>query len=313
MSSKDTRGNESSDRHPCPWDGCNRSFDSARGMKVHHGGVHGESIAGTEVTCTVCGASKRTQTSIADNENHFCGSGCYGKWRSEELTGENHPSYDGSQEWRKKAVLEELYLDKGLSTYDIADRLGCSYQTVHDWLVYHGIPTRDSPTQRNKKYMPSKEVLEQQYSDGDPILEIAERHGTHFETVRRWLIRYGIERRPPANTLTGEDSYNWVPDGEKIGRREYDPLWRKRRIEAIELDGEECARCGMSREAHREEMGRDITVHHIRKARLFDDLEEAHALSNLITLCLSCHASIDNRGMPIDVRHLQRGRCRESC
>jgi len=39
-------------------------------------------------------------------------------------------------------VLEELYVGQGLSTYEIGDRLGCSYETVRRWLATFGIGRR---------------------------------------------------------------------------------------------------------------------------------------------------------------------------
>jgi hypothetical protein len=67
------------------------------------------------------------------------------------------------------------------------------------------------------------------------------------------------------------------------------PDWNGQRKKAIQRDGGECVACGMSRRQHRDEYGYDLHVHHIEARRTFDDLAEANKLSNLVTLCHSCH------------------------
>lgn len=207
--------------------------------------------------------------------------------------------FRGDNPWRDESTMRQLYLDEGLSTYEIGERLGCSYQTAHDWLTRHGIKTRKSPAQKKEVDCPSRSELEQKYNSGLTTAELAAEYSVCQQRVWQWLADYDIERRPPANELSGVDSYNWV---DNPIQREYDPLWKAQREKAIERDVE-CARCGMTRDEHRDEIGRDITVHHLRKARLFDDVEEAHELGNLITLCLPCHQAVER--YPIDVRHIQ--------
>lgn len=65
---------------------------------------------------------------------------------------------------------------------------------------------------------------------------------------------------------------------------------------AIQRDGEKCVQCGMTREEHREKFGIDITVDHINGVGKFDSKSETpnHSLSNLQTLCKTCHTRKDN-------------------
>jgi len=79
------------------------------------------------------------------------------------------------------------------------------------------------------------------------------------------------------------------------GRRTFrtGPNWRNQREEAIQRDDDQCVACGMSRAAHKQEYGYDIHVHHIEARRNFDDLEKANELSNLVTLCHSCHGTYE--------------------
>jgi hypothetical protein len=66
------------------------------------------------------------------------------------------------------------------------------------------------------------------------------------------------------------------------------------REKIIQRDGEKCVRCGMTREHHRAEYGKDITVDHIDgKGTGVPRNEKNNDPSNLQTLCLRCHTSKD--------------------
>ncbi len=88
--------------------------------------------------------------------------------------------------------------------------------------------------------------------------------------------------------LSGENNYNW-----KGGRIEYyGPNWYRQRRKARKRDGFTCHHCGKSEQ----ENERALDVHHIQPFRTFnyvtgenDNYKEANKLSNLISLCRSCH------------------------
>lgn len=73
--------------------------------------------------------------------------------------------------------------------------------------------------------------------------------------------------------------------------QDYGDEWDEIREEAIERDDEQCSSCGLTRSEHREEYSEDLHVHHKEPLRSFESVEEAHQLSNLVTLCKSCHFS----------------------
>lgn len=65
---------------------------------------------------------------------------------------------------------------------------------------------------------------------------------------------------------------------------------------AIQRDGGKCVECGMTREQHREKYGRDINVDHIDKMGVSVPKDKKNnGLSNLQTLCASCHTRKDSR------------------
>jgi DEAD/DEAH box helicase domain-containing protein len=80
-----------------------------------------------------------------------------------------------------------------------------------------------------------------------------------------------------------------APDIEKL---DYGPTWRQQRLRARGRDGFRCANCRI----HEDELGRELDVHHRIPFRDFgyvpgrnDGYLAANDLSNLISLCPSCH------------------------
>lgn len=86
---------------------------------------------------------------------------------------------------------------------------------------------------------------------------------------------------------SGENSKHWIGDYNKY----YGPNWRHQRNLARERDGFKCMRCGAK------ENEKQHDVHHIKAFALFgvERYKEANELSNLITLCNSCHTSVEER------------------
>lgn len=70
-------------------------------------------------------------------------------------------------------------------------------------------------------------------------------------------------------------------------------LWQKRRSEALERDNHKCQICGLYEEEHISQYDRGLSVHHKTARRAFDSAEEAHKLTNLITLCCRCHGLVE--------------------
>jgi len=74
--------------------------------------------------------------------------------------------------------------------------------------------------------------------------------------------------------------------------------WQQIREEVIARDNESCLRCGMDRQTHRDQFGRDLPVHHrIPRRRFYNDpdrsVEDSNVPSNLLTLCIPCHRRLE--------------------
>lgn len=90
-------------------------------------------------------------------------------------------------------------------------------------------------------------------------------------------------------SIRGKNNYNWEGGYEPY----YGPNWRSQRRKTLERDSHTCQLCGAK------EDGREHDVHHIVPFREFgqENYQEANKLSNLITLCNSCHRRIENFGV----------------
>jgi predicted transcriptional regulator len=103
----------------------------------------------------------------------------------------------GRPAWLERVLTEELlqreYVERGRSAREIAATLGVSEQSVLRYLHRHDIEVRAG---RGAGASFSREYLEREYVERERSLsDIGREHGVTGETVRKWLQRYGIERR----------------------------------------------------------------------------------------------------------------------
>ena len=113
-----------------------------------------------------------------------------------------------------REALRHLYEDKRLGAHEIARRLGCSASAVLYRLRKHGIPVRQQRVSRHAECDGS--WLAEHYLDRAPYVAWCHEHGIEpedegghglstaacadearvsRETIRRWLVQHGIERR----------------------------------------------------------------------------------------------------------------------
>ena len=100
--------------------------------------------------------------------------------------------------YRDESTLRELYIEKRLSTVEIAEQLDCGSTTVNNWLERHGIERRNVKEARaegsKKKNQEERNRAGEMYEDGMSPPEIARKMGRHEQTVRSWIKQLGIKR-----------------------------------------------------------------------------------------------------------------------
>lgn len=169
-------------------------------------------------------------------------------------------------------LLRELYIDKEMDTYEIADKLGCVHQTVSEYLKKYNIVARGTWEKVNL----SEEFLREMYiENGRTTCEVADELECSDETVRKYLHRYNI----PIRSIS--DYYD--ADQEDRGNEKHQE-WR---LDVYERDNYTCQDCN--------KRGGKIHAHHI--VPWSESKKLRFNIDNGVTLCKDCHAD----------RHEQRG------
>jgi len=102
--------------------------------------------------------------------------------------------------WRDENLLYELYIEKEMTTTQIAVRFDCNVSTVSRWLNKYDID-RDRPWR-------DEEILRKLYVDkGMTSEQIADKFGVGSTTVQRNLKKNGIETRK---------SWDYAHEGAKL-------------------------------------------------------------------------------------------------
>lgn len=206
---------------------------------------------------------------------------------------------------KDRSLLRQKYIQESLTTREIAEIVGFSHSVVRRALRAHKIEVRSmsdgaiAAMEGSYDDLHDEEWLREQYIDhGKSGHQISREVGCCNHTVYRWLDKHGIETRN-----TGQPTGNDHPDYSG-GPFPYGEGWTaKRRRKVRSRDGHKCARCGISQEEHQNQFDQKLHVHHITPARQFNDAEKRNAMGNLITLCKTCHDTIEEfakSGLSID-------------
>lgn len=95
----------------------------------------------------------------------------------------------------------------------------------------------------------------------------------------------------PANQFCSRDCYYDYCSSD--GDSGYNQFWSSQREKRLELDGHSCVICPA-----KEEQGVAIDVHHVEPlnpVEKWNNVNEAHQINNLVSLCRSCHKIWENR------------------
>jgi len=134
---------------------------------------------------------------------------------------------------------------------------------------------------------------------------------TSYRRVRLYThetLGHGTIELPPQEFLTQAFWLTLPEPAQEIVRPDYGPNWPEMRLRARQRDRFTCQHCGMP-EA---QAGREHDVHHRIPFRRFgyrpgenEAYLQANDLSNLVTLCRSCHARVDHGPRESTVAALQ--------
>lgn len=208
--------------------------------------------------------------------------------------------------YKDRDWLHEQYIEAGRRQQDIADDCGVSKSTISHWLSRHGI-TEGTAYERTQcancgDYFPYSPALRDGVFCSNACANDERKRQV---TVECTGCGEPFERRTSLDTeycsmaCWGEDTAS-VSDWAKL----YRGVWHEQRRKAMRRDDYQCTVCGISDEEHRRRYGRGLEVHHVVPVRLFDNwnlpIEDAHTLSNLVTVCRTHHQDAPGTTVPPD-------------
>ena len=245
----------------CPT--CGRTFDTRRGLAVHHSKSHDEVLPNR--TCDHCDAAFHSP-----HEKRYCSSGCRDEAVSFE--GADNPNYRGG---------------KTETTCDICDAVFEFYPSEKEGrfceACVESAAWRDPPAPTGADHHAWKGGVLKLTCDvcDDPV----ERYPSQL-TGEVTLCSRACHGEWLSAAFAGEGHPNWRGGGVD----DYGPGWRAVRDQALERDDHTCVLCGTGAE----ELGRNPDVHHVVPVRLFAAtpalaVRDAHTLDNVVSLCPGCH------------------------
>lgn len=283
----------------CPT--CSQTFASDHGVKIHHSVAHGERLTESR-TCKQCG----DEFEVTQDRGKFCEKQCYLDWAAEN-TGENHPNHEGQvalvceycgdeyehppskaegsrfcsrsclakgeKNWETSPEIEIECRWCGESftapEYYADDREYCSRGCYHDACGEH-YGGEDSPHWKGGKTTVRCDTCGDETSFMPA--RVTEHNFCSRECHTRWLKDSPEDRLSP---YYGPAGHLYKAVRSRIDSRDWEEQARNARAER-------CAVCGGREHLH---------THHIIPVMAGGTNEEW----NLITLCASCHPTVESR------------------
>lgn len=251
--------------HRCPT--CESTFETRRGLGVHHSRVHDERLPNRE--CKQCGTEF-----YSEYQKVYCSEECHDQGTSYE--GAANPNYSG------KRTKTECRLCGRQFEYYPSDKEGHYCPQCVETEPWQTLP--DITGEHNPRWSGGKRETDCAVC-GESVTryrsEIADGVTVCSEECRRdWLSK----------SFSGDGHPNWKGGGNEA----YGTGWNRIREKALERDGHACVICGKTSA----EIGRNPDVHHIVPVRAFIESdhhqkEDAHTLDNVVSLCIQCHRKAD--------------------
>ena len=217
--------------------------------------------------CSWCGDTVRVpechQDSMGDAEinNHFCDKDCESDFKSEHLTGEDNPNWDGGKE---TVVCEECDDEYKVKPSVVSESKFCSVDCFNENQTTDDVTKQCVQCGTNVTRKPYEFKTENATCSDECLSQ-------YLSEIRR-----------------GEENPAWV-GGKAI---HYGSNWNMERRKALEEAEYECKLCSMTRDEHYETYGIDLDVHHRIPLRSFDEPERANFQDNLVVACRECHFTV---------------------
>ena len=286
---------------------CGEEFKSSNGRGVHLGTQHSDNEV-TDVlieelhrvsdiigqTPTSSDIKEYTKYSATTYEKYF------DSWNKALECADFSLNEEKPEDVNKATLLEELteikdHLGRVPTSHDMKEHGRYSVRTYQDYFDSWNAALREAEFPLHHEYLSEEDLLDEIRTLKDKLgrtptsVEMNKNGKHHTSTYRErfgsWynaVVESGLD---PVRKKNGEGSsidYNWN--------------WENKRNEILDRDSEQCRCCNCS------DLEK-LHVHHIRPAREFGahdskiktNYQKMNSESNLITLCISCHASFEGK------------------
>lgn len=230
--------------------------------------------------CKQCGAEV-----VKRRPRKFCSYECYGQWISETKRGPDAPRWNGGKVKVNCAQCGTTLTRSRSEVENRSERFFCDLTCRGRWMSEN--------MQGEQHPMWEGNHLETGCAFCGKPLTIPRWRATR---ANRFFCDYKCMGNWSSENLCGDKRYNWK--GGKLPY--YGPSWHAQKKRARKRDKYRCQECGITQKS----LGRALDVHHIIPFREFgyvigeNSLDwVANCLSNLISLCPSCHKQVEHRGL----------------
>lgn len=224
------------------------------------------------VNCAECGKElKRLLAESKRQKNFFCSLDCMGKYRSKHYVGQNATRKSP----RIKVTCNNCgkVIERTPYTKNLVKNHYCSHKCQSE---YGRITMSCTTCNKTIKVWKSKKSY----------------------TKNLFCSRKCFSEWQSVN-MAGENNPSYTG-----GKNYYGPNWRGQRRKARKRDNYKCQSCGINEK----KLGRQLDVHHIKPFKSFNytkennNYKEANKLTNLISLCPSCHKAAEWGKLAIQTR-----------
>jgi hypothetical protein len=225
--------------------------------------------------CDYCGLGREELVSQNNNQqNWFCSKTCKNEWQATNVVGKQHHQY-------KRVSSECSWCSEPMkvipSVYNDRSDIFCDTDCAGKWYSENRVGVRAPGYDGGQRQVTCQECGDMYKVKKARIAE------TRFCSLDCLGATRMIEMR-------GENNPNYNP--ERLD--ETGPNWLEQRRKRIQKDEGQCVACGITMKQHKQENGMELDVHHIFPRYMFKetsglDYEAANELSNLRTMCRSCH------------------------
>jgi len=262
------------------------------------------------IECDWCKEEFNRRPSHISNHN-FCSIDCKKRWQEENIKKENHPSWKEGGDIKCDLCGKEFHKKPS----HIKENNFCSRECKNKWMS-EKMSGKSNPAYNSKKVECDNPGCSDIFKVKKYKRENQDHHFCSEECYHKWTSenwkgkdspRYGkkmseeVKKKIAENReyKTGKEHPRW-----KEGEINYrGSNWEEQRKRVLKRDNQKCQRC----KVRNEESKFPLEVHHKIPFREFENYKEANRLSNLITLCKSCHKKVELMETGFTCHHSKEG------